>query len=250
MLVSAGGDGTIMIWERDNAKNGDFSFRTFLFDPATMTKDDEAVRYHVEGGTVAAGQTVSYTLPCGSPIPAGATCTCNCVSGSLPARKTTRRRTTTPTRRTFPSTTRRRTYTRCTCNKVCTCVPVCQAHKLAHSDATVRHIAEQLLLRMGPEEFDYMMWAANDAPPVLRKRIHGVIDHISEGAKPDLASWPSLQTLRTYLDNRDEVVAIMAAQMAETIARARHIVMRPSMSRKVSRLLHRSHDLNWLRRRD
>jgi len=29
------------------------------------------------------GQTVTYTLPCGSPIPAGATCACNCVPGKL-----------------------------------------------------------------------------------------------------------------------------------------------------------------------
>ena len=28
-------------------------------------------------------ETVTYTLPCGSPIPAGAVCVCNCVEGSV-----------------------------------------------------------------------------------------------------------------------------------------------------------------------
>jgi hypothetical protein len=29
------------------------------------------------------GQTLTYTLPCGLPIPPGAICTCNCVPGSV-----------------------------------------------------------------------------------------------------------------------------------------------------------------------
>jgi hypothetical protein len=45
-----------------------------------------------------------YTLPCGSPIPPGAVCTCNCVPGAPAPSYGTR--------------------TICTCNKVCTCVPV------------------------------------------------------------------------------------------------------------------------------
>lgn len=47
------------------------------------------------------GQTMVSVLPCGSPIPSGATCTCNCVPG-----------------------TSRAPADMCTCNKVCTCVPV------------------------------------------------------------------------------------------------------------------------------
>ena len=31
------------------------------------------------------GRIVTYTLPCGSPIPAGAVCTCNCVAGRVPS---------------------------------------------------------------------------------------------------------------------------------------------------------------------
>jgi WD40 repeat protein len=47
------------------------------------------------------GRILSYTLPCGSPLPAGATCTCNCVPGKMEGV--------------------------CTCDRVCTCnkVKVC-----------------------------------------------------------------------------------------------------------------------------
>ena len=48
------------------------------------------------------GRVITKTLPCGSPIPAGATCTCNCVPGSS----------------IFSSS----SY--CSCDQVCTCVPV------------------------------------------------------------------------------------------------------------------------------
>jgi hypothetical protein len=47
-----------------------------------------------------------YTLPCGSPVPPGAICTCNCVPGTV-------------IHHTKPV-----VHTYCTCNKVCTCVPV------------------------------------------------------------------------------------------------------------------------------
>jgi len=44
------------------------------------------------------GQQITFTLPCGSPIPSGATCVCNCVPGSACT-----------------------CNNHCTCNKVCTC---------------------------------------------------------------------------------------------------------------------------------
>ena len=58
-------------------------------------------------GTTGTNYTVNgihYTMPCGSPTPPGAVCTCNCVS--VPA--------STPYN-----------YTVCSCNKVCTCDTVC-----------------------------------------------------------------------------------------------------------------------------
>ena len=45
------------------------------------------------------GQLITFTLPCGSPIPSGAKCVCNCVPGSV-----------------------------CSCNKVCTCQKVCSCN--------------------------------------------------------------------------------------------------------------------------
>jgi len=49
------------------------------------------------------GQLITYTLPCGSPIPAGARCVCNCVPGSSCS-----------------------CNNYCSCNKVCTCQSVNQ----------------------------------------------------------------------------------------------------------------------------
>ncbi|MDH3205091.1 MAG: hypothetical protein OEO79_00685 [Gemmatimonadota bacterium] len=49
------------------------------------------------------GREVWYTLPCGSPIPAGAQCTCNCVSGQAPTAGGS---------------------SSCSINFVCTCIPV------------------------------------------------------------------------------------------------------------------------------
>ncbi len=45
-----------------------------LMDPVASSPDATAVTYTVGGGT--------FTLPCGSPIPPGAVCTCNCIQGS------------------------------------------------------------------------------------------------------------------------------------------------------------------------
>ncbi len=63
-------------------------------DLSEMKDDIEGIE--VSGVDPVTGKTVTYTLPCGSPIPAGAVCVCNCVSGSI-----------------------------CTCDKVCTCDTGC-----------------------------------------------------------------------------------------------------------------------------
>ena len=47
------------------------------------------------------GKTITYTLPCGAPIPDGAVCVCNCVAGSVCSCVG---------------------YTICTCDTVCSCV--------------------------------------------------------------------------------------------------------------------------------
>ncbi len=50
------------------------------------------------------GQSTRFTQPCGSPVPVGAVCTCNCIGAPVRTKPITR--------------------TWCSCNKVCVCVPV------------------------------------------------------------------------------------------------------------------------------
>jgi uncharacterized delta-60 repeat protein len=105
-------------------------------------------------------------------------------------------------------------YTYCTCNKVCTCIPVrCQAHRVLHQDSVVRTMAEELLLLMGRREFEYMAWAADKAEPPLRARIHEIMQAIEAGALPDPDRWPSPNECIARLDDPDEIIALMAAQM-------------------------------------
>lgn len=145
----------------------------------------------------------SYTLPCGSPIPPGATCTCNCVA--LPVASPAPSTTTTRSCSCVPV---------CTCNRVCTCVPVCQAHYLLHESPVVRLIAEELLLCLGQGEAGYLRWAmsSTDDPP-RRARIAEFASAIARGRRPDPVRWPSRAVLHGLLDSPDEVVRIMAAQL-------------------------------------
>jgi hypothetical protein len=74
-------------------------------------------------------------------------------------------------------------------------------------------MAEQLLLVMGERESAYLHWAASRAQPDLKARIDQIREAIGSGARPDPACWPSVQVCAAHLADRDEVVAIMAAQM-------------------------------------
>jgi WD40 repeat protein len=198
-LASADDEGVIILWDlRKGAKSA------YAFDPKASKTD--AYVYSVYDSVTK--QTVTYTLPCGSPIPPGATCVCNCVPGTY------------------------RPYTGgssggfggsyCTCNKICTCIPVCQAHRLLHPDPVVRMMAEQLLLLMGDREFGYMHWAAAIAEPPVRTRILDLITAIQSGAAADVSQWPGLDRLTGYMGHPDEIVAIMAAQMSsEIVAQSR-----------------------------
>jgi WD40 repeat protein len=68
-LASGGGDRTIKLWSLPDGN----LLPICLMDPATSCV--KAVAYTIAGRT--------YTVPFGSPIPPGATCTCNAVNGSL-----------------------------------------------------------------------------------------------------------------------------------------------------------------------
>ncbi len=65
------------------------------------------------------GQMVQEVLPCGSDIPSGAICTCNCVPGTLNSAREVR-----TTSCQCHSVLTCSCDKICTCNKICTCVPV------------------------------------------------------------------------------------------------------------------------------
>ena len=100
IFASGDGDGVLILWNLEKR-----SFLTFLFDPKANQFD--AIAYNVYDKIT--GQTITYTLPCGSPIPSGAVCTCNCVPGTYKPPS--------PAGGSGGGST-------CICNKVCTCIPV------------------------------------------------------------------------------------------------------------------------------
>jgi len=106
-----------------------------------------------------------------------------------------------------------RSGTYCQCNKVCVCIPVCQAHRVLDEDPEVRIMAEEILLVMGSRELTYMRWAAERAAPPLRRRIGEIAAAIEAGAGPHPERWPGIASCAARLDDPDEVVALMAAQM-------------------------------------
>lgn len=187
---------TVVIWDLENRK-----IHTHLFDPAATGKDTEAQSYNVFDKST--GQWITYTLPCGSPIPAGAVCTCNCVPG--------RHYVAAPKRRGRPTYRRGGTY--CSCNKVCVCIPVCQAHHVLDSRPAVRRIAEEILCVMGDDEFEYMNWAAASAPAAVADRVRAIMQQIEDGRIPNPAHWPAVQTCEALMEDSEPVVALMAAQM-------------------------------------
>ncbi|MDX2042847.1 MAG: tail fiber domain-containing protein [Acidobacteriota bacterium] len=74
ILLSGDSEGVVILWDLEK-----HSFLSFLFDSKQNEKD--AISYNVYDHT--SGRFITYILPCGSPIPAGATCTCNCVPGTF-----------------------------------------------------------------------------------------------------------------------------------------------------------------------
>ncbi len=96
LLAAGTGDKRIILV--DLARNETL---TCLFDKDAYPKGKEAGTYTY---TDQYGRTITGTQPCGTPIPAGAICTCNCVPGGF----------------LIP----RVGGTICTCNQICVCVPV------------------------------------------------------------------------------------------------------------------------------
>jgi WD40 repeat protein len=70
LLASSGKDKTIKLWSLPDGK----ALPVCLMDPAASPSSVTATVYSKDGAT--------YTAPCGTPMPAGAVCTCNCVPGT------------------------------------------------------------------------------------------------------------------------------------------------------------------------
>jgi len=238
-VVSGDDDGVVILWDIATAKP-----LRYLFDPAASQTNGFV--YHVKDQ--ATGQTVSYTLPCGSPVPAGATCTCNCVPGTYrPPVVTLPVYVPPPEPEPYYPPARPTTgggfY--CTCNKICTCIPVCQAHKVLDPDPVVRTMAEELLLTMGVTEFPYMTWAAAKAPPAVTSRIGEIMAAIRRGADPDPARWPAADACAPYLAAEDEVVGVMAAQMIRKHACRADRPVDPRVAGRVESLLDGARQRPW-----
>lgn len=75
-LVSGDRSGVVRIWDlTTHAELG------LLAEADASPVDARGTAVNVTD--IVTGRTITYTLPCGSPIPPGAVCTCNCVPGTL-----------------------------------------------------------------------------------------------------------------------------------------------------------------------
>lgn len=73
LLAAGDANGVITLWDLSSGL-----LLGFLFDPSASSVHAAIVRVDIQAG-------IAYSLPCGTPIPAGATCTCNCVPGTYRA---------------------------------------------------------------------------------------------------------------------------------------------------------------------
>ncbi len=136
-----------------------FDIEANKIDLAELSRDKKAVRYT---GTNESGRTGYYTLPCGSPILIGATCTCNNVRGTYSPHS-------------YSPSSGGGSY------RVCTCVPVCQDYKILDPDPTIRIMAEESLLLMSRAEFDYMRWAGSTSSLAVQVRNQEIMEQIQNG---------------------------------------------------------------------
>jgi WD40 repeat protein len=105
-LASASDDGVIKLWEMPT-----FNHITCLFDKSILSKNEKVNQYTVKNKS---GETITFTLPCGTPIPPGATCVCDCVPGSACS----------CVGHHSCSCVGYNSGSYCQCNQICTCVPI------------------------------------------------------------------------------------------------------------------------------
>ncbi len=75
MLISSTNN-TILVWSLPDGK-----LIQCPVDLSIMPENEKAIT--IERIDETTGKTITFTLPCGSPLPAGAVCVCNCVGGAL-----------------------------------------------------------------------------------------------------------------------------------------------------------------------
>jgi WD40 repeat protein len=75
LLACATANGAVVLWDVGKRK-----VHGMLFDPAANSADVKGLTYTARDELT--GQTVTFTMPCGAPIPPGAVCVCNCVPGA------------------------------------------------------------------------------------------------------------------------------------------------------------------------
>lgn len=120
VLVSGDEDGVVIVWKLKTKR-----MVSYLYDAASNAKDRSGRSFEVRDAVT--GRVVTYTLPCGAPIPKDAVCTCNCVPGTLPAtvKVPTYVPRTAPIRVPTPQITAPiyvpRTGSMCSCDLICTC---------------------------------------------------------------------------------------------------------------------------------
>jgi len=90
LLVVGTKEKTIQLWSLPDGNS-----IKCLMDLKCSSSSVKGITYTVQNEY---GQLITFTLPCGSPIPSGAKCVCNCVPGSVCS-----------------------CNNHCSCNKVCTC---------------------------------------------------------------------------------------------------------------------------------
>ena len=75
-ILAAGNEkGQIYLWSLPS-----WNLFSCPIDLDATSDEVEGVTYETTSST---GETITYTLPCGAPVPAGAVCVCNCVTGSV-----------------------------------------------------------------------------------------------------------------------------------------------------------------------
>ena len=136
----------------------------------------------------------------------------------------------------------------CSCNKVCTCIPVCQAHHLLDEDPVVARMAQEIVLSMAATEDDYLSWASDRAPTALSQVITGLRSAADGGLKSHAIRLPDIRTCVGYLEHRDPVIALMAAQSFSRRACPVHVRIVPSQRDQARLVLARGADLFWRRR--